>query len=63
MAHWYLKAMRVSAALRHRLQTVQTRGEFHEALQEISDRGPAVGSRTDLPDMHIAVPAGPVEHW
>jgi hypothetical protein len=55
--------MRVSAALRHRLQTVQTRGEFHEALQEISDRGPAVGSRTDLPDMHIAVPAGPVEHW
>jgi len=63
MAHWYLKAMRVGAAQRHRLQTVRTQDEFAAVLTEISQRGPAVGSRTDLPDMHIAVPAGPVERW
>lgn len=64
MAHWYLKAMLVPAALRNRLQTARTRAEFDDALIEIAENGPARGSRTGvLPDLYIPVPAGPNENW
>jgi tRNA-dihydrouridine synthase len=64
MGHWYLKGMRVRARLRHEFQLAKTRDEFNAALQCISQDGPVQGSRTDvLPDMHIPVPAGPVERW
>lgn len=64
MAHWYLKSMHVRAALRNQFQTAQTCAEVHEVLQAIQETGPARGNRTgELPDMHIPVPAGPVERW
>lgn len=64
MAHWYLKAMLVPAALRNQLQTAKTRAEFDAALDDIADKGPSRGSRTGvLPDLYIPVPAGPNENW
>lgn len=64
MAHWYLKAMHVTAALRNQLQTARTLTDFEAALDEIEAHGPARGSRTGvLPDLYIPVPAGPNEHW
>jgi nifR3 family TIM-barrel protein len=64
MAHWYLKAMLVPAALRNRIQSAKTLGEFESALADITANGPARGSRTGiLPDLYIPVPSGPNEHW
>lgn len=64
MAHWYTKAMRVPAALRHQLQIVGTLTEFHTVLAQISAHGPPRGHGDDvLPDFTIATPAGPNEHW
>ncbi len=64
MGHWYLKAMRVRSALRHRFQLAQTLEEFEDALAEIAEAGPVDGTRTGLlPDMHVPVPSGPVERW
>jgi tRNA-dihydrouridine synthase B len=64
MAHWYVKSMRVCAALRHRLQLAGTTGEFEDALAEIAAAGPTTGDRTGtLPAMHVPVPNGPVERW
>jgi tRNA-dihydrouridine synthase B len=64
MAHWYLKAMLVPAALRNQLQTAKTCAEFEATLVDITANGPARGSRTGiLPDLYIPVPAGPNENW
>lgn len=64
MAHWYLKAMCVSADLRNELQQARTRLEFEAALEHIVQRGPARGTRDGwLPDLYIPVPAGPNENW
>ena len=64
MAHWYLKAMRVSAALRHRFQLARTPTEFYAALAAAAAAGPSVGTRTGvLPAMQVPVPSGPVERW
>lgn len=64
MAHWYLKAMFVPAALRNQLQCARTLMEFEAALTAIKENGPSRGSRTGaLPDLHIPVPSGPNELW
>lgn len=64
MAHWYLKAMSVPATLRNDLQQAVSVDEFESTLAEIETLGPARGDRDDvLPDLHIPVPSGPVEHW
>ncbi len=64
MAHWYVKSMRVCAALRHRLQLAKSRDAFEAALAEIAAAGPTVGDRSGLlPEMHVPVPSGPVERW
>jgi tRNA-dihydrouridine synthase B len=64
MAHWYVKAMCVTASLRHQLQEARTRAEFDAALDAIAERGPSRGSRTGLlPSLHVAVPAGPNANW
>lgn len=63
MAHWYLKAMRVPPVLRNKCQQVQTAAEFLAVLDDVSARGPAVGTRRDLPEMQIPVPAGPNANW
>ena len=64
MGHWYLKAMRVGAALRHRFQLAKTPAEFDATLAAIAVAGPTVGDRTGLlPQMHVPVPSGPVERW
>ncbi|HEY4260341.1 MAG TPA: tRNA dihydrouridine synthase DusB [Schlesneria sp.] len=64
MAHWYLKAMLVPAALRNQLQSAKTCAEFEATLVDITANGPARGSRTGiLPDLYIPVPAGPNENW
>ncbi|MFG0332175.1 MAG: tRNA dihydrouridine synthase DusB [Maioricimonas sp. JB049] len=64
MAHWYLKAMRVRAKLRHRVQIAATRAEFDAAIAAIRDEGPVTGSRTgELPELRVPVPSGPVEKW
>lgn len=64
MAHWYLKSMRVPATLRQAVQMAPTREAFYRSLQEVVEVGPTTGNRTGLlPDMHIPVPAGPVDHW
>ncbi len=63
MAHWYLKSMRVPPILRNKCQQVHTCDEFFAVIDEIAERGPAVGTRHDLPDMHIHVPAGPNANW
>jgi tRNA-dihydrouridine synthase len=64
MVHWYLKAMRVRAVLRNRIQMVQTRGEFDAVIGQIAAEGPVGGNRTGLlPAMQVPVPSGPVERW
>ncbi len=63
-AHWYLKAMRVKAALRHAVQLARTEQEFSQALDKIEQCGPLGGNRTGLlHEMHVPVPSGPVERW
>jgi len=62
--HWFLKAMRVRACLRHRFQLARTRDEIDAALDAIAEDGPVRGTRTGvLPQMHVPVPSGPVERW
>lgn len=64
MGHWYLKSMRVRAALRHAFQLARTRGELEAVLAEIAAAGPVEGDRGGLlPDLVVPVPSGPVEHW
>jgi tRNA-dihydrouridine synthase B len=64
MGHWYLKAMRVRADLRNDFQTAKTWAGIQSVLARISEAGPMHGSRTGLlPEMHVAVPAGPNERW
>ena len=64
MAHWYLKAMRVRASLRHQVQTAATIADFNRVLDEIGDVGPSIGTKTGLlPDLYVPVPKGPVERW
>ncbi|MEK6262382.1 MAG: tRNA dihydrouridine synthase DusB [Planctomycetota bacterium] len=64
MAHWYLKAMCVSANLRHQLQEARTKLDFETALDDIAVQGPNRGSRTGLlPELCIPVPAGPNANW
>jgi len=63
-AHWYLKAMRVRAALRHSFQQARTKQELEAVLTAISEEGPVRGSKTGLlPKIHVPVPSGPVEKW
>ena len=64
MAHWYLKAMCVSANLRHQLQEARTKLDFDAVLDDIATQGPNRGSRTGLlPELCIPVPAGPNANW
>ena len=64
MAHWYLKAMRVSSDLRNEYQAAITPEEMETALQRIAEAGPKGMSRDGLlPDLHVPVPSGPVENW
>ncbi len=64
MGHWYLKAMRVRADLRNEFQTAKTWAEIESTIARISEAGPMHGDRTGLlPEMHVAVPAGPNERW
>lgn len=64
MAHWYLKAMMVSAFLRNQMQSARTVDEFNSVLEQIASTGPTRGSRTGaLPDLYIPVPSGPNERW
>ncbi|MFV0442588.1 MAG: tRNA dihydrouridine synthase DusB [Planctomycetaceae bacterium] len=64
MGHWYLKSMRVHASLRHAFQLAATRQQVEQVLADIAARGPLGRDRDGLlPDMHIPVPAGPVERW
>jgi nifR3 family TIM-barrel protein len=63
MAHWYLKGMRVRAALRHKFQLTRTREEFEQLLDEVRTQGP-VGRRDGiLSGAPIPVPSGPNERW
>ncbi len=64
MGHWYLKAMRVRADLRNDFQTSKSWREIELVIARIAEAGPMHGSRTGLlPEMHVAVPAGPNERW
>jgi len=64
MAHWYLKAMAVPAWLRNQFQLAVTLDEWESALAAIIEHGPTNGDRTsELPELHIPVPSGPVELW
>jgi nifR3 family TIM-barrel protein len=64
MAHWYLKGMRVRAALRHRFQLVRTPAEFGAAIESVRAEGPAYGPRDGiLTDVNVPVPGGAVERW
>lgn len=64
MAHWYLKAMCVNAALRNQVQQAHDLDTFEVALAAVEDAGPTRGDRSGLlPELHIPVPSGPVEHW
>ncbi|MDZ4685133.1 MAG: tRNA dihydrouridine synthase DusB [Planctomycetaceae bacterium] len=64
MAHWYLKGMCVPAGLRNEFQQATTLSEVETALAAIIAQGPSRGDRTGaLPELHIAVPSGPNEHW
>lgn len=64
MGHWYLKSMFVPAHLRNAFQQAQTQTDLQQVLGRIVDHGPTTGSRHEaLPDLHIPVPSGPVEHW
>jgi nifR3 family TIM-barrel protein len=62
--HWYLKAMRVRAGLRHAFQQASTPQQVEDALNDIATAGPIGADRTGLlPDMQVPVPSGPVERW
>ena len=61
--HWYLKAMRVRARLRHQFQLASTRDEIDAVLLEIAEDGPVGGDRGRLPQMHVPVPSGPIDKW
>jgi nifR3 family TIM-barrel protein len=64
MGHWYLKSMRVRAALRHQLQLATSRHELLALVDAVRLEGPAHGDRSGvLPEMHVPVPSGPVERW
>jgi tRNA-dihydrouridine synthase B len=64
MGHWYMKAMRVPAALRHALQLAKDAAEVDAVLARVAEQGPTIGTKTGLlPDLHISVPAGPNAHW
>ena len=64
MAHWYLKAMRVSSDLRNEYQDACTPEEMETVLAKISAAGPKGMSRDGLlPELHVPVPNGPVENW
>ncbi len=64
MAHWYLKAMTVPAPLRNQFQMARTKPEFEAALADIIEHGPSRRNAAgELPELHIPVPAGPVERW
>lgn len=64
MGHWYLKAMRIRAWLRHQFQQAKTKPELEAVLRMIHDEGPVRGSRTGvLEAMSVPVPSGPVERW
>ncbi|HUG90230.1 MAG TPA: tRNA dihydrouridine synthase DusB [Planctomycetaceae bacterium] len=64
MGHWYLKSMRVRASLRHRFQQAGTKAELELVLAMVAEDGPVRGPRDGvLPDLHVPVPAGPVERW
>ena len=64
MAHWYLKAMRVRARLRHDFQLLRSPDELEPYFAKLSAEGPIDGCRTgELPAMHIPTPSGPVERW
>lgn len=63
MGHWYLKAMHVAAPTRHEFQQARNPAAFTAVLDKIAAQGPTTGDRRQLPEMHIHVPAGPVEHW
>ena len=63
-AHWYLKAMRVRARLRHDFQTARSLEEIDTVLETIAEEGPTRGTKTGLlPAPSIPVPSGPIEHW
>lgn len=62
--HWYLKAMRVKAALRDQVQHASNAAEFNAAIRDIVAAGPVEGTRTGmLPELQVPVPSGPVERW
>ena len=64
MAHWYLKGLRVRAALRHQFQSITTREGFDALLGEVRREGPARGGRDGvLTDVHVPVPSGPIDRW
>lgn len=64
MAHWYLKGLRVRAALRHQFQLVTTREGFDALLDQVRLEGPVRGGRDGvLSDVHVPTPSGPVERW
>jgi tRNA-dihydrouridine synthase B len=64
MAHWYTKAMFVSAYLRQQLQTASSLAEFEATLDAIAAAGPTRGQIDgSLPEWQIPVPTGPIEHW
>ncbi|MEM1061705.1 MAG: tRNA dihydrouridine synthase DusB [Planctomycetota bacterium] len=64
MTHWYLKAMRVRKADRHRVQTAKTAAEFHAVIDHVEQAGPHGIPRTDPPpDMEVPVPSGPIAPW
>lgn len=64
MAHWYLKGMTVPAPLRNQFQMARTKEELETALEAIVNHGPTRRTQNgELPELHIPVPAGPVEHW
>jgi len=64
MAHWYLKGMHVPASLRNDFQQATTLAEIDAALATIVEHGPTRGDRYEaLPELQIAVPSGPNEHW
>jgi len=63
-AHWYLKAMRVRARLRHEFQTAGSLEKIDTVLGMIAEEGPTRGTKTGLlPEPSIPVPSGPIEHW
>jgi nifR3 family TIM-barrel protein len=44
IGHWYMKSMRVRAALRHRFQLATTRAELDAVLQKVAAEGPIARS-------------------